>query len=175
MTRYDDHLAVMPIITAEEVAWCAALMAANEPWITLGRTFERSMRILQDQGKEVYVARNGQDLVGFLILDMNGPFAGYIQTVCVAPEARGRGIGSALIGWAEERIFRDSPNVFMCVSSFNPAAQRLYARLGYEVVGALRAYIVAGHDEILLRKTRGPWSGFVRREKAEAAASPATE
>lgn len=51
----------------------------------------------------------------------------------------------------------------MCVSSFNADAQRLYARLGYEVVGTLRSYIVAEHDELLLRKTTGPWNGFASR------------
>jgi len=64
------------------------------------------------------------------------------------------------VEWAEARIFRDSPNVFMCVSSFNANAFRLYQRLGYEVVGELRDYLVRGHSEILLRKTRGPWTEF---------------
>jgi hypothetical protein len=27
-------------------------------------------------------------------------------------------------------------------------------------VGTLRDLMVAGHDELLLRKTRGPWAGF---------------
>ena len=49
-----------------------------------------------------------------------------------------------------------TPNVFICASSFNPAAQRLYERLGYTVVGELTDYIARGHSEILLRKTTGP-------------------
>ena len=65
-----------------------------------------------------------------------------------------------LIRWAETRIARDSPNVFICVSSFNPNARRLYERLGFEPVGVLRNLIVSGHDEILLRKTRGSWDDF---------------
>jgi len=32
----------------------------------------------------------------------------------------------------------------------------LYERLGYEVVGELKDYIVPGHSEMLLRKTIGP-------------------
>ena len=46
--------------------------------------------------------------------------------------------------------------MFMCVSSFNQDARRLYERLGYHEVGELTNYIVEGHSEILLRKTRGP-------------------
>ena len=163
--RPDSLVAVAPLASVEEAAWCARLMATNEPWMTLGRTFDEGMRILQNPAKEVFVARTGQEQAGFLILDMNGPFPGYIQTVCVAPDARGRGIGSELIAWAERRIFRESPNVFMCVSSFNVDAGRLYARLGYEVLGTLRSYIIAEHDEILLRKTQGPWREFSRSDE----------
>jgi len=65
-----------------------------------------------------------------------------------------------LIRWAERRIARDSPNVFICVSSFNLNACRLYERLGFEPVGVLRNLIVSGHDEILLRKTHGSWAEF---------------
>lgn len=76
--------------------------------------------------------------------------------MCVDPALRGRGIGTELLRFAEDRIFSRFANVFMCVSSFNHGARRLYARLGYEVVGELRDYLVAGQGEILPRKTRGP-------------------
>ncbi len=135
-------------------------MASTEPWLTLGRSYEQSLRVIKDSSREVYVAKEGDKLAGFLILCMTGPFVGYIQTVCVAPARRGQGRGTELIRFAEKRIFGQFPNVFMCVSSFNTAARRLYVRLGYEVVGELRDYIVTGHSEILLRKTIGPLTGF---------------
>ena len=81
---------------------------------------------------------------------------GYVQTLCVAEGLRSQGLGSELLAFAEERIFREFKNVFLCVSSFNPRARALYERLGYETVGPLRDFVIAGHDEILLRKTRGP-------------------
>jgi ribosomal protein S18 acetylase RimI-like enzyme len=74
----------------------------------------------------------------------------------MAEEARGQGLGSELLGVVEERVFRDFKNFFLCVSSFNPRARALYGRLGFEPVGVRREYIVAGHDELLMRKTRGP-------------------
>lgn len=144
----------------DEVHQCAQLMANSEPWITLRRTYEDSAKILRNSSKEIYIAAIGDKVAGFIILDMNGGFRGYIQTVAVMPEWRNQGIGSSLIRFAEERIFRDSPNVFMCVSSFNKNAQRLYARLGYERVGELKDYVVAGHSEILLRKTIAPLREF---------------
>ena len=136
------------------------MMASTDPWLTLGRTCDACLQTVNDQSKEVYVARLDQAIAGFLIINMEGPFSGYIQTVCVHAEYRGRGIGSRLIRRAEERIFRDSPNVFMCVSSFNEDAFKLYRRLGYEVIGELKDYLVRGHSEILLRKSKGPWAEF---------------
>ena len=145
-----------------ELAECARMMAQSEPWITLGRTVEASIRNLRDPGKEVYVLEGEDGIVGFVVIDLRGPFPGYLQTVCVRAGARGQGHGARLITWAEERIFRDSPNVFMCVSTFNPDARRPYERLGYAVVGELPDYLVPGHGEVLLRKSRGPWSEFRR-------------
>lgn len=142
-------------------------MAATEPWLTLGRTVEQSLEILRDPAREVYVAGSNGNIGGFVVLSLAGPFAGYIQSVLVASDERGRGIGTQLIAFAEERIFTVSPNVFLCVSSFNRGARRLYERLGYQYVGELADYLVRGHSELLFRKTRGPWSEFVTRNRAD--------
>jgi ribosomal protein S18 acetylase RimI-like enzyme len=155
--------AIRRLAGVAELAICAKMMAESEPWLTLQRSLEASIRTLQDPDKEVYVLEDDDEILGFVVLDLRGPFPGYLQTVCVRSGERGQGHGERLIAYAEERIFRDSPNVFMCVSTFNPDARRLYERLGYTVVGELSDYIVQGHGEILLRKTRGPWSAFGRR------------
>jgi len=142
--------------TREEAEACARMMAGTEPWITLGRDDDACLRVVLDETRERYVAHEGDRLAGILILNVKGAFVGYIQTVCAAPELRGTGVGTALVAFAEERIFRDHRNVFICVSDFNPGARRLYERLGYRLVGELTDYVVAGHSELLLRKTRGP-------------------
>jgi ribosomal protein S18 acetylase RimI-like enzyme len=151
-----------------EAQACARLMASSEPWITLGRSYEASLRVVQDPTREVYLARDDAGLAGFLILCMTGAFVGYIQTICIHPNRRDQGLGSRLVKFAEERILEESPNVFMCVSSFNHDARRLYERLGYLVVGELTNYIVEGHSEILLRKSRGPLTTFIGRKPASA-------
>jgi len=147
----------------DEAEACARMMAASEPWITLRRDAGAAFAILTDPGRESYVALLEGEIVGFLILVMHGAFVGYIQSVCVAPGRRSLGLGRRLMAFAEERIFRETPNVFLNVASFNPAARRLYERLGYEVVGELRDYIVPGHSEILMRKSTGPLAEFVKR------------
>lgn len=144
----------------DEAGACARMMAASEPWITLRRNAGAALGILTDPDRESYVAWLGDELVGFIILVMHGAFVGYIQSVCVAPGRRSLGLGRRLMAFAEERIFREAPNVFLNVASFNPQAQRFYERLGYEVVGELRDYIVPGHSEILMRKSTGPLAEF---------------
>jgi len=144
-----------------EARACAGMMAASEPWITLHRSLDDNLKLLVDPAKEAYVALAEKTLVGALLLHLHGPLNGYLQAICVAPNFRGSGIGSKLMHFAEERIFQFSPNVFLCVSSFNDGAQKIYSRLGYERVGELKDYIVTGHSEILMRKTRGPLSAHV--------------
>jgi ribosomal-protein-alanine N-acetyltransferase len=156
----DLDLTIRPLESAAEREWCAQLMASSEPWLTLGRTVEETRRGMQDPSREAYLAVQGADLVGFLILTLAGPFPGYLQTLCVSPEHRGRGVGGELLAFAETRIFSRSPNVFLCVSSFNVGARRLYERSGYVLVGELKDYLVSGHGELLFRKTRGPLTEF---------------
>jgi len=151
-----DELSIRPLATPAEAEACARMMAGTDPWITLGLGYEACLRVVRDEAKERYVACRGERLVGVLVLNLKGAFVGYIQTVCAAPEARGTGVGTALVAFAEERIFREHRNVFICVSDFNPGARRLYERLGFRLAGELTDYLVAGRSELLLRKTRGP-------------------
>jgi ribosomal protein S18 acetylase RimI-like enzyme len=146
--------------TASDSEWCARVMSASDPWVTLGRSFEESLLIITDPSKEVYLSSVEGDEAGFIILNLKGAFVGYIQTICIAPEFRGHGIGSRLLKFAEDRIFAVSPNVFLCVSSFNEGARRLYERAGYETIGELKDYLVRGHSEILMRKSLGPLKDY---------------
>ena len=165
-------LPIRPLATDAEVRACAEIMSTSDPWVTLGRTFEESCCILRDPAREVHVALEGDAaaprVAGFTIIIMQGPFVGYIQSVAVHERWRGRGLGTALIAFAERRILRDQPNVFICVSSFNARARRLYERLGYEIVGELKDFVVRGHSEFLLRKTTGPLAEHVpQSDRAE--------
>ncbi|MBN2334730.1 GNAT family N-acetyltransferase [Candidatus Bathyarchaeota archaeon] len=146
-----------------EAEACAAMMAGSEPWMTLGRGYDESLRLVTDPAREVYVALSGGELVGLVVIVMSGAFTGYIQSICVAPHLRSRGIGGRLMAFAEARILRESPNVFLCVSDFNAGAQRFYERLGYETVGTLRDYLVEGLHEVLMRKTVAPITGYRNR------------
>ena len=154
----EESVTLQPLASEEDAVACARIMSTSEPWRTLGRDYERSLAIVRDPAREVYVAHAGAhgEVIGFVILSMRGAFVGYLQTIALREDWRGRGLGTQLVSFAEARIFRETTNVFMCVSSFNHRARALYERLGYQVVGELRDYFVRGHSELLLRKTIGP-------------------
>ena len=131
------------------------MMADSEPWIRLERGYEASFEIIVEPSREVFLAWIDDEIVGFVIIEMNGTFKGYIKSICVSPNQRRKGIGSSLMQYAEERIFSETPNVFLLVSSFNSSARDLYQRLGYEEIGEFKDFIVRGHSEVLMRKTKG--------------------
>jgi ribosomal protein S18 acetylase RimI-like enzyme len=166
-----SDMIIRPIAGRPEMETCARMMAASEPWITLQRDYAASLRNLSSDEKEIHVAARGEHIVGFVALNLHGGFVGYLQSICVAPAWRNRGIGRRLIEFAEERVFREYPNLFICVSSFNPGALRLYRGLGYEVVGELKNYIIDGHSEILLRKSIASLTQF--RKTVQASGHPA--
>lgn len=154
---------IRPLSDDTEAHACATIMATSDPWVTLGRSYDRCLATARDSALERYVAMSDGEVVGFILLSMQGSFTGYIKSIAVREDWRGRGMGSALLAFAEQRILRDSPNVFICVSSFNHRAHALYERLGYETVGELRDFIVQGYHERLMRKTTGPLADFRAR------------
>ncbi len=158
--RNRDELSIQRLESVEQAETCARMMDESEPWITLGRGYDESLTILTDPLREVYLAMDGDRVAGFVVLEMEGAFTGYVKSIFVSPPYRGRGVGAWLMLFVERRVFRERPNVFLCVSDFNVGARMFYEKLGYEAVGELRDYIVRGRSEILLRKTVGPLAEF---------------
>jgi ribosomal protein S18 acetylase RimI-like enzyme len=136
-----------------DVEWCARVMAASEPWTTLRRDLAGCRDALARPGTELFVARDTRgDPVGFVLAAPHGFAASpYIASIAVAADARGRGIGSALLRFTEQH-FAGRGHLFLLVSSFNDRAQQVYRRHGYEPIGELKDYIVAGASEIILHK-----------------------
>jgi ribosomal protein S18 acetylase RimI-like enzyme len=136
----------------DDYEWCARVMASTEPWITLGRDLAQCRSALVRPGTELFVAREKELRSGFILVAPYGLAASpYIASIAVAAEARGRGVGSQLLRFAEEH-FAGRKHLFLLASSFNPRAQNLYRRHGYELVGELKDYVATGYSELILHK-----------------------
>jgi [ribosomal protein S18]-alanine N-acetyltransferase len=139
---------------------CALMMSATDPWITLGLDYNQCLEAFEGAGKEVYIIKEGEEIEGFVILQVHGTFSGYIQTICIKESCRGKGLGKILLEFCEERVHRFSPNLFICVSSFNKGAIKLYLNYEFRLVGELNDFVKEGFTELLLRKTIGPRAGY---------------
>ena len=135
-----------------DIEWSAQLMAGSEPWITLRQDLDACRSKLRRPGSELFIAREGGKRLGFILLFPYG-LAGspYISSVAVEADARGRGLGTRLVEFAEKH-YAGRHHLFLCVSSFNQRAQELYRRLGYERVAEFPDYVVEGHSELLFHK-----------------------
>ncbi len=145
----------MEILRAEDAdyEWAAQLMARNEPWITLRCGPEKCHAAVRRPGTELFVARQDEQRLGFVLLAVHG-LAGspYVASIAVDETARGRGIGSELLRFAEERYRESHHHIFLLVSSFNLRARRLYERFGYRQVGKIPDYVIPGHSEWIMHK-----------------------
>lgn len=138
----------------------ATIMCNTEPWITLKRDHQACFNSLRGDGKEVYILGENGKVIGVIVLQMGGTFRGYLQSICISPQARDKGYGHKAIDFCEKRIFSVSPNFFLCVSSFNKGAQKLYYSLGFELIGEIKDFVIEGYSELLLRKSIGSFTSF---------------
>ncbi len=155
-----NNLLIRPLHDDAEARACVARLMEFGPWRTVGIPAKKLFKDLTNPQREVFVAERDAKITGILILHFGGSFDGYLQLLAVFPEFQNGGLGEKILRFAEEKIFASSKNVFLCVSSFNPRAQKFYDRLGYRKVGELENFLVAGQNEILMRKTRGPLLEF---------------
>jgi ribosomal-protein-alanine N-acetyltransferase len=144
----------------EKFPACARMMVLTDPWITLEMNYKQCLKAFEGSCKELCLAEAKEEIAGFVIMQTCGTFSGYIQTICVSEKYRGKGIGTKLLEFCEKRILSYSPNIFICVSSFNTAAAKLYYSFGFTLVGQLDNFVKEGFSELLLRKTVGPRVGY---------------
>jgi ribosomal protein S18 acetylase RimI-like enzyme len=148
-----DAIAIS-VATDADRRWSARLMAESDPWMRLRRGYEECLAACQSHPETLLlIARDGDMTCGFALLRERGVAGSpYLVSIGVAESYRGRGIGSQLLAHAEAHFRPRARHMFLCVSSFNDGARRLYERLGYVRVGELPDYIVDGASEILMHK-----------------------
>ncbi|PWV52125.1 ribosomal-protein-alanine N-acetyltransferase [Nocardiopsis sp. L17-MgMaSL7] len=97
------------------------------------------------------VAEAESGIVGYAGLRFVPP-EGDVQTMAVAEDAWGRGIGRALLTeLLDQAAARGVTHMFLEVRSDNPRAQDLYTRFGFQAIGVRRGYY-KGADAIVMRR-----------------------
>jgi len=140
---------------------CRRLILGTEPWITLEYDESNVQAIVRSaQRDNLLVARSSDGIVGFALSAPGILLGEYLKVLAVDDAHRSQGIGRTLMEALEQRAFRSWPNVYLCVSDFNRAAQQFYRRLGYSEVGLLKDLLIPGRDELLMRKSIAAWRDF---------------
>ena len=80
------------------------------------------------------------------------PDEAFVQTLAVAPEAQGEGLGGVLLqALLDEAVRRRKTTVSLEVRADNTAAQRLYQRFGFRQAGVRRGYYQpSGTDALVM-------------------------
>lgn len=129
---------------------CDAILSESEPWTRLGEKFDFSQVLSRDwQNGRAHVLIVNKDVVGFIVFIPYPVFArgGYLRAIGVAPSKRRQGFGKILVRFAERTTLRFSPNIYLCVSSFNRKAQAFYKHLGYQRIGIIPNLLIRGASE----------------------------
>lgn len=76
-----------------------------------------------------------------------------VQTLAVAPEMQGRGLGTRLLGLIVDAArTRGAEQVLLEVRADNPGAQALYRREGFEPIHTRARYYPDGQDALIMRR-----------------------
>ena len=94
-------------------------------------------------GRAIFVAEDELGIVGsvqvVLAQPENQPHRADVSKMLVHRRARRRGLGAALMG-AAEAFARDAGRSLLVLDTANPEAERLYARLGWQLCGVIPRY-----------------------------------
>jgi [ribosomal protein S18]-alanine N-acetyltransferase len=125
-----------------------------QPPLTFGRRYMRWL--VQAQNAVTWVAEDNERLKGFAIVEWAQAIhemSGYIQTIEVLPEVRGKGVGRELLKRMEGSALDAGASViWLHVDVENAAAIQLYETHGFLRVGSEENYYAPGRPAFIYRK-----------------------
>ena len=126
------------------------LLFPADPWSS-----EQFWQELAQPTRYYIGAFHGDRLVGYAGAFINAP-DGDVQTVGVAPDAQGRGIGRTLVVDLLECMgHRGVRHAMLEVRADNDAAISLYGRLGFTPISRRPRYYPDGGDAVIMRAQIG--------------------
>ncbi len=128
--------------------------ACFAPPSRFGRRYMR--QLVQSQEAATWIAEDDGRMAGFAIVvwtQRKSEVAAYIQTIEVAPETRGKGVGGALLGRIEESArLAGAALIWLHVEAGNAGAIRLYEAQGYCCEGRRENYYPLGRAALIYVK-----------------------
>ncbi len=135
--RAADRAFVRDLGKRSAVTSLGSLRPAPEPIVQA--SFEQLCEIVEGQSSVTFIAQQGTQRVGFLLLfdglldEVTSLPQGFVAYMAVERGHRRNGVGSALLSAAEaEARRRGLPYIALMVTEQNAAARALYERHGYE-------------------------------------------
>jgi [ribosomal protein S18]-alanine N-acetyltransferase len=140
----------------------AALYAVEELCFAAPFRFSRALmrKLVANPNSATWIAEENSELAGFAIVDWatvpKGTVA-YIQTVEVAPNHRGQGIGAELTRLSENSArAAGATAIWLHVDVENSAATHLYERRGYSPKGREEHFYARHRAAFIHAKPLGP-------------------
>jgi len=128
-----------------------------EPPDRFGRRYMRAL--VQHANAATWIAEEGWQMAGFAIVEWTqrrGGVTAYIQTIEVAPEARGRGVGGELLDRIEGSARAAGAHlIWLHAEAGNAAAIRLYEARGYLCEGRRENFYPEGRAALIYLKRLG--------------------
>ena len=147
-----------------DIEACAEINISTFPWTAFGLKKEGAMKFQYDRlGKDlVFVAENKEgEVLGFIAIKKDILFANYIRRIVLREDTRGKGIGSKLIKFIEEKTVKSKlPNVFLLCSTTNEKAIAFYEKNGYKKIGKVEDFVDKGMHEYIFWKSFGTINEF---------------
>ena len=144
--------------TAEDFAPLYAIEElCFQPPMRFGRGQMR--RLIQRRNVVTWIAEQTGLMCGFAIVEWmreRGGIVAYIQTIEVAPDRRGQGIGGELLRRVEGSARAAGAwQIWLHVDAENAAAIRLYEANGYRIEGRRENYYPLGRAALICLKALG--------------------
>ena len=144
--------------TAEDFAPLYAIEElCFQPPMRFGRGQMR--RLIQRRNVVTWIAEQTGLMCGFAIVEWmreRGGIVAYIQTIEVAPDRRGQGIGGELLRRVEGSArAAGAGQIWLHVDAENAAAIRLYEANGYRIEGRRENYYPLGRAALICLKALG--------------------
>lgn len=156
---HDGRPVALQAMTPQAAGTLGHALAAIDPWARVnykGETLAAFFAKTEDAAPRYRIMCAGE-LAGAMVMRhpwLHGP---YLNLIGLLPPFHGTGIGSVALSWMErEARAAGQRNLWLCVSSYNTEARRLYEHQGFRLAAELDDLAIDGFQELLMRKRLTP-------------------